>query len=142
MRTVVELMETTVRSLTGSNGPVCKWSKIIAFTHAFYTIPCTSSSAGSLSSLDIGSRRKAIHVMFVELLTETTAILNVDIRMLRFSFTGISGVMVTPSPLSICCPLVYQVKPLATAVQLNSTTLLIEVLTARGGMVISVKNFD
>ena len=73
------------------------------------------------------------------MLTEITVILNVDMRILSDSFTGTSGVMVIPSPLSICCPLAFQVKLFAMPVQLNSATLLIEILTDCGGIVMSVK---
>ena len=131
MRTVVELMGTTVRLLTGSSGPV-KYK----ITHRQFSIlPCTSSSTGSLTSLDNnGIILKAVQVMFAALSIEIIVILNIEMRM--FSFTA-KVVITTLSPSSICCPLALQVMLLATAVQVNSATPLTEILTARGGIVIS-----
>ena len=133
MRTVVELMGTTVRLLTGPNRPV-KYK----ITHRQFSIlPCTSSSTGSLTSLDNnGIILKAVQVMFAALSIEIIVILNIEMRM--FSFTA-KVVITTLSPSSICCPLALQVMLLATAVQVNSATPdpLTEILTARGGIVIS-----
>ena len=80
-----------------------------------------------------------MHVIFVAFLMETTAILNIDMRMFSVSLTGIIGCITTPGPLSNCSPLASQVKLLATPVQVNSATPLIEALTARGGIIISVQ---
>ena len=77
-----------------------------------------------------------MHVMFVALSVEVTVNFNVAMRMLFGNFCV--GVITTPgSPFCICCPLDFQIKPLAAAVQLNSATSLIEILTDLGGMVIS-----
>ena len=76
--------------------------------------------------------------MFVALSVEVTVILNVNMRMFFCKFTNFIGDITTPSPSLICRPLDSQYKLLATAVQLNSATLLIEILTALGGTVISV----
>ena len=72
--------------------------------------------------------------MFAALSIEIIVILNIEMRM--FSFTA-KVVITTLSPSSICCPLALQVMLLATAVQVNSATPLTEILTARGGIVIS-----
>ena len=70
--------------------------------------------------------------MFVALSVEDTFILNVDVCT---SFITTDVIMMSCS-LSLCFPLATQAKLLATAVQVNSATALMETLTARGGMVI------
>ena len=137
MRTVVELMETTVRSLTDSNRPAqFRHQYRLLLMLVIFIIPCTSSSTESLSSLVNGSRLTTTHVIFVSLSVEVTSTLSVDIRMLSNSFTGAFKIT-TSSLLSNCCPLAFQAKPFATAVQVNSATLLSDMLTGFGGTVMS-----
>ena len=78
----------------------------------------------------------AVHVMLVASSIEDTISLSVVMRMFCASFTA-TGIIKTPRPLSNCCPLACQVKLLATAVQVNSTTVPIGTMTSCGGMVIS-----
>ena len=74
--------------------------------------------------------------MFVALSVEDTRIFSVDLR--RFRVSSIVTVLIlTPSLWLSACSLAFQAKLLATAVQVNSATSLMETLTARGGMVIS-----
>ena len=76
--------------------------------------------------------------MLVALLEDTVSF-SVDMRILNVPFTSTFTTMTPSSPLSIFCRLDLQIMVLATAVQLNSATPLMETLTARGGMVISAK---
>ena len=101
-----------------------------------YTVPCTSNSAWSLASLDGGVWLTAIHVIFVALSVEDTAILNVDVRIFSALFTAAVS-MTTPSLLSSCTSLAFQTKPFANAVQLNPASPFTEVLIGCGGIVIS-----
>ena len=148
MRTVVELMGTTVRLLTESSRPVYRYmTTCIHYTRKH--LPCTSSSTGSLSDIDNtgGSIREILmanvaeQVILVVSSIEVTVSLSVDMRIFCVLFTN-AFVILTTSPSSICCPLVCQVKVLATAVQLNSATSLTETLTARGGMVIPAMRYN
>ena len=75
--------------------------------------------------------------MLVALSVEDTVSLSVVMRILNVPFTSTVSTMTPSSPLSNCCPLALQKMLLATAVQVNSATPLMETLTARGGMVIS-----
>ena len=70
----------------------------------------------------------AVHVMLVALSVEDTGTLKVDLRILS-TIVAISSIIIIP--------LACQIMLLATAVQLNSATPLIETLSARGGIVIS-----
>ena len=77
--------------------------------------------------------------MLVALSVEDIATLSVDLRMFCAPSTATVFIL-TPSLLLNGCLLASQTKLLATAVQLNSaTSLRIETLIARGGIVISVK---
>ena len=79
--------------------------------------------------------------MFTALSVEDTVCLSVDIRIFSVPFTTPVNIS-TFSPSSICCPFVLQVKLLLTAVQVNSATVQIETLTARGGMVMPVIKYQ
>ena len=140
MRTVVELMETTVRLLTAANGPVLGTRSCIIPKGHKLIIPCTSSITGLLSMMvKPGEKLTAKQVMFTALSVKDTVSLSVDMRIFSVPFTVMVDVM-TPIPSSICCSLTCQVKLLPTAVQVNSATPLMETLTARGGMVIPALN--
>ena len=80
----------------------------------------------------------AIHTIFAALSAEDAIILNVDFQMSSVSFSNIGCVNI-PVAVVTSIPLTFQEKLSATAVQLNSATALMETLTARGGMVISIK---
>ena len=71
MRRVVELTGITVRLLTDSNRPA-NTCNIMVITHyqdypkyTYMCLPCTRSSAGSLSLLEAGEILTAVHVMLV-----------------------------------------------------------------------------
>ena len=104
-----------------------------AFQNSILVVPCTSSNAGSLSSLANGDALIAVHVMFAALSVE---VLKVDLRIPSVPSTN-TVVKVVPISSSISIPLARQNKLVPTAVQVNSATSLIETLTARGGIVIS-----
>ena len=148
MRTVVELMETTVSSLTGSNKPaqfIIRHQLLLyglLLLVVLFIVPCTSSSTESLSSLVNGFRLTTTHVIFVSLSVEVTSTLSVDIRMFCNSFTGAFKIATSSSLLSNCCPLAFQAKPFATAVQVNSATLLSDMFTGLGGIVMSAKHSE
>ena len=117
----------------------------IHYTHK--QLPCTSISTGSLSAIVNVTdficlmANVAVQVILVVSLVEVTVSLSVDMRMFCAPFTN-AFVILTTFPSSICCPLVCQIKVLATAVQLNSATSLTETLTARGGMVIPAMRYN
>ena len=102
-------------------------------------IPCTNSSAGSLSSLDSGDTLMTKHViLFVTLSTIDAVNCNVDIRMPCVWFTTIADGIVIVSPLFIkCIPFAFHVNTSAVPVQLNSATPLSEIFTECGGVMIS-----
>ena len=81
-----------------------------------------------------------MHVIFVALSVEDTAILSVDLRILIASFTAIVFMKI-PSLVSSCTSLASQTKLIATAVQVNSATSLIEEFTGCGEIVISCNNY-
>ena len=99
--------------------------------HACECLPCISSNAGLLVSLDNGDKLITMHVMLVALSVEVTIILRVDLRMPFCS----SRTIAVPAP--IFCPLASQAKPFAIAVQLNSATSVSDMFTDCGGIMIS-----
>ena len=95
--------------------------------YTYMCLPCTRSSAGSLSLLGGGKGLTAVHVMLV-LSKEVNAVsFNLD----KYMPCAI-GINVIFCPLLISTPLVLQTMLSLLAVQLNSATSLSETLTDCG----------
>ena len=104
-----------------------------SFMHAY--VPCTCSSAGSLSFFNNGVLVTALHVIF-EGLVDDTVTLSVDMRRSCDISTVISDILLMPSFTSTKSTLLrLQARKLPTPVQLNSAIPLSETLIGRGGIV-------
>ena len=116
MRTVLELKEVTVRSPTDSNRPV----KYRSATNGllFLHVPCTSSSAGSLSFFDNGEVLTAVQVIF-EASVEDTGRLSDDFRR-SWDASIVTGLITIPSfPFTKSVPSLLQPSKLPIPEQLN-----------------------
>ena len=141
MRTVVELMEVTIRELTDSNKPfhssnikdkkfrsfriyICLCALVLLVL--LYLSPCNRSSAGSLLAVE-RSRVRTMHVMLVMFLSSDVTTVSVD--MTEVDVSGTSVISNPFRPLKIFLPFASQRVISPTYVQTNFATLLSVVFT-------------